>query len=50
MRSRTYLNKLSHHVDPMVFPLLFPLGDLAWSIGYTKHPNLNKNINKKKEK
>ena len=34
----TYLNKFSYHVDPMVFALLFPLGDLGWSF-YNKHPN-----------
>ena len=38
-KKHTYINKLSHHIDPMVFPLLFPLGDLGWSIGYTKKPN-----------
>ena len=32
---KTYINKLSHFVDPMQFPLLFPAGDLGWSIGYT---------------
>ena len=37
----TYLNKLSHHVDPMVFPLLFPSGDLGWSIGYLKKTKFN---------
>lgn len=36
---RIYLNKLSHHVDPMVFPLFFPSGDLGWSIGYSKKPD-----------
>ena len=40
----TYLNKLSHHVDPMVFPLLFPSGDLGWSIGYLKKPNVTENL------
>ena len=35
----TYLSELSHHVDPMVFPLMFPLGDLEWSIGHSKKPN-----------
>ena len=33
---KIYLNKLSRHVDSMVFPLLFPSGDLGWSIGYKK--------------
>ena len=32
-----YLNKLSQHLDPMVFPLLFPKGDLGWN------PNLFQN-------
>lgn len=43
----TTLSKLSHHVDPMVFPILFPSGDLGWSFGYTKHDttsNYTKNI------
>ena len=35
---KTYINKLSHFVDPMRFPLLFPAGDLGWSIGYSKRP------------
>ena len=26
---KVYMNKLSHHVDPMVFPILFPSGDLG---------------------
>lgn len=38
----SYLNKLSHHVDPMVFPLLFPSGDLGWSTGYTKKSDSRK--------
>ena len=46
----TYLNKLSHHVDPMVFPLLFPLGDLRWSTGYNKHPNAKKKCFNEKTK
>ena len=35
---------MSHHVDPMVFPLLFPLGDVGWSTGYNKHPNEKKEM------
>ena len=35
----TYLSKLSHHVDPMLFPIMFPSGDLGWSIGHSKKPN-----------
>ena len=35
----TYLSKLSHHVDPMVFPLMLPSGDLGWSIGHSKKPD-----------
>lgn len=27
------LNILSHHCDPMVYPLLFPKGDFGWSRG-----------------
>ena len=38
---KVYMNKLSHHVDPMVFPILFPFGDLGWSIGYKKKPNVD---------
>ena len=38
--THTYLNKLSHHVDPMVFSLMYPSGDLGWSIGYTKNPKV----------
>ena len=34
----TYLNKLSQYVDPMIFPLLFPAGDLGWSTNHPKHP------------
>lgn len=34
----TYMNKLSQHLDPMVFPILFPSGDLCWSTGYKKKP------------
>ena len=44
--THTYLNKLSHHVDPIVFSLFFPLGDLGWSIGYTKSPRIIKNDTK----
>ena len=32
----TTINKLTHHIDPLVFTLLFPHGDLSWSIGYKK--------------
>ena len=39
------MNKLSHHVDPIVFPIFFPSGDLGWSIGYNKTPNASKNKN-----
>ena len=48
--THTYLNKLSHHVDPMVFPLLFPLGDLGWSIGYNKHPEEKTKYSNEKHK
>lgn len=41
----TYLNKLSHHVDPMVFPLMFPSGDLGWSTNYKKDLMLPKQKN-----
>ena len=34
----------------MVFPLLFPLGDLGWSTGYNKHPNEKKNCFNEKTK
>ena len=29
--SHIFIHKLSHHLDPMVFPILFPLGDLGWN-------------------
>ena len=38
---RTLMNKLSRDVDPMVFPVLFPSGDLGQSIGYNKKPKVN---------
>ena len=44
------MNKLSHHVDPMVFSLLFPLGDFGWSTGYNKHPNEKKKCFNEKTK
>ena len=34
----------------MVFPLLFPLGDLGWSTGYNKHPNEKKKCFNEKNK
>ena len=33
----------------MVFPLLFPSGDLGWSIRYKKHPRFNRHIDDIKE-
>ena len=39
--THTYINKLSHHVDPMVFPIMFPWGDIGWSIVYYKKPKDN---------
>ena len=41
---------MSHHVDPMVFPLLFPLGDLEWSTSYNKNPNEKKKCFNEKTK
>lgn len=41
----TYLNKLSQFVDPMVFPLLFPLGDLGWSTNYLQNYQLKEKKN-----
>ena len=35
--THTYLNKLCHFVDPMVFPIMFPSGDLGRSTNYKKH-------------
>ena len=32
----TTINKLTHHINPLVFTLLFPHGNLIWSIGYKK--------------
>ena len=36
-----YLNKLSFHIDPMLFSLLFPGGDLGWSTGFKQRPENN---------
>lgn len=41
--SYTYLNKLSFHVDPMTFPIMFPCGDLGWSPLF-KHRNSAKRL------
>ncbi|RWS25337.1 uncharacterized protein B4U80_04936 [Leptotrombidium deliense] len=37
-----FLNTSSHHADPMLFPLLFPLGEHGWS--FTMKTEANKNI------
>lgn len=34
-----YLSKLSFHIDPMLFPILFPGGNLGCSTGFDKKPN-----------
>ena len=38
------LNKLSAHVDPMVFPLLFSHGDLGWSTLLKQNSNIDKRL------
>lgn len=35
VESRTFISDLSFHLDPMLFPLLFPSGDLGFSEKYT---------------
>ena len=35
--SHSYLNKLSFHVDPMTFPIMFSCGDLGWSLFITHY-------------
>ena len=40
----TFIKFISHHLDPMVFPILFPAGDLGWSTGYTKNEKTKENL------
>lgn len=35
---------LSQHLDPMIFPIFFPNGDLGWSTHFKKKENSKKNI------
>ena len=43
-KSQSYLIKLSFHVDPMTFPIMFPSGDLGWSPLFKKFTNTDKNL------
>ena len=42
--SHTYISKLSHLSDSMVFPLLLPNGDLGWSTGHKQNPSSSKQL------
>lgn len=33
----TFLNKLSLHLDPLTFPIMFPLGDLGWNFEFKQN-------------
>jgi len=41
------LNILSSHVDPMVYPLLFPFGEPGWNIGLEHSEELRFSFNLK---
>ena len=43
-KSKSYLSKLSFHVDPMTFPIMFPSGDLGWSPLFKQYTNTDKNL------
>ena len=43
-KSQSYLSKLSFHVDPMTFPIIFPSGDLWWSPLFKQYTNIDKKL------
>ena len=41
---QSYSSKLSFHVDPMTFPIMFPTRDLEWSPLFKQYTNTHENL------
>ena len=42
IKNSTVLNKLSFHLGPMMFPLIFPSGDVGWNPMFKQNQDSSK--------
>ena len=40
----TYIKKLSLHLDPLIFPIMFPHGDLGWNPSFKQNLDASKKL------